>query len=146
MLFLNFFYALSIFAIGIAGLNTGTPAMESPVGFTGIFFGGSSLFCAFFSLKWHRHGSMGASFLSFIAALTGGSRLFTLVQAKAFHFSDPQVKLLGAFFGISLLYLLATFLHWRQRPFTPEPDSDSAEDGPEPKSPNEPQGHQTRDF
>lgn len=116
MLFLNFLYAAALLAIGIAALNTGLPLAETPLGYTGIFFGGSALICALFALKNRRHGLMGAAFLAFLAILTGANRLFTLVRGHQFAFADPQTKLLCAFLAISALYLAATIIKWHQPP------------------------------
>ena len=119
MLSLNFLYAASLLAIGIAALNTGLPMSEAPLSQTGIFFGGAALICALFAIKNRRHGLMGAGFLAFLALLTGGSRFFSLLRNREFEFADPQTKLLCAFLLISALYLAATIIKWRTTPPAP---------------------------
>jgi hypothetical protein len=116
MLSLNFLYAAILLAIGVVALNVGVPLEEAPLAYTGIFFGGSAMICALFAIKNRRHGLMGAGFLSFLALLTGGSRLFSLIQARELNFGDPQIILLCVFLLASALYLSATIIKWRNRP------------------------------
>jgi hypothetical protein len=116
MLSLNFLYAATLLAIGIAALNAGVPLEEAPLGYTGLFFGGSAMICALFAIKNRSHGLVGAGFLSFLALLTAGSRFFTLLRTRELDFADPQVRLLCAFLLASALYLAATVIKWRNRP------------------------------
>lgn len=118
MLLPNFLYATALLAIGIGALMTGQSLEEAPMGYTGIFFGGSALICALFAIKNRRHGLMAAGFLSFLAVLTGAKEFFTLLNSHQLMFNNPQVIFLCAFLAISAAYLTATIFRWRTQPFS----------------------------
>jgi hypothetical protein len=115
MLFLNFLYAAGLLALGGAALASRSEPESAQFAYSAFFFGGATLIAACFALKMRRHGLIASAFLAFLALLTGLGRLFTLVTGNAEGaFSTPASRLLAAFTAISLLYLAASFIKWRE--------------------------------
>ena len=114
MLFLNFLYAAGLLALGGAALASRQLPESAQFAYNAFFFGGSSLIAGCFALQMRRHGLMASVFLSFLALLTGISRLFTLVTAsRPPDFSAPAFKLFTGFTILSALYLAAAFSKWQ---------------------------------
>jgi hypothetical protein len=115
MHFLNFFYALALLALGVTGVLSSSNAAElRAFALPGLFFGGATLFCAFFALKEFRHGMAAASFLAFLAFLTNSTPLAGHLFGGTYDWSHPAHRLSSLLWILATIYLSIAITRWKR--------------------------------
>jgi peptidoglycan/LPS O-acetylase OafA/YrhL len=124
MLILAFLYAASLLVLGGAALILRNHPGAGEFAYSAVFFGGSTLICAFFSINMRRHGLSAAAFLAFLAFLTGCNKVFTQLTSPPAAEATLLVPILTALLTIlSLSYLAASLRAWqRSRRIVVAPD------------------------
>jgi hypothetical protein len=80
----------------------------------GLFFGGATLFCAFFALKEFRHGMAAASFLAFLAFLTNSTPLAGHLFGGTYDWSHPAHRLSSLLWILATIYLSIAITRWKR--------------------------------
>lgn len=115
MLKLTFVHALGLLALGVLGVLHSSNAPElRAFGVPGLFFGGATLFSAFFARRELRHGLAAAAFLSFLAFLTNGWSVVTTLYRGSYDFSHPGHRIATGVFLLCSLYLAAGIVAWKR--------------------------------
>jgi len=114
MLILAFLYAASLLVLGGAALLLRDHPGAGEFAYSAVFFGGSMLICAFFSINMRRHGLSAAAFLAFLAFLTGCNKIFTRLTSPTLPDQSTLVPILTALLTVlSLAYLAASLRAWQ---------------------------------
>ena len=115
MLKLTFVHALGLLTLGVLGVIHSSNAPElRAFGIPGLFFGGATLFSAFFALRNPRHGLAAAAFLSFLAVLTNGWSVITTLYRGTYDFAHPGHRIASGVFLLCGLYLTLAVLAWKR--------------------------------
>lgn len=115
MLRLAFLYTASLLTLGAIALAFRSHPGAGEFAYSAVFFGGSMLICSFFALNMRRHGLSAAAFLSFLAFLTGCSKIFTQLTSPPPEVPTLLTPILTALFTLlSLAYMFASIRRWQR--------------------------------